>query len=294
MRDLAMFMMVVIPTLSGFAQTALAPAVKEAWDVLDKSLAGNSDHRQEALASIATIALNDREAVQRARTALADKDSQVRVAAALALGELRGQSAIPDLTKALDDSAEVSFAAAQSLTQLGDPAGREVLIAVLNGDRKDAPGIFGSAARKAKDKMHHPEGLLLMGARDATGAMFGPVSFVIPVVKDTIELRKSGTPGRAVAVAYLARYPDANAIQLLEWALGDESRYVRLEAAKELGERGNSASIAKLEPVLRDEHTMIRDMAAASIIRINDRGGAAGEVSSAPVTQPVSNGKGAH
>jgi HEAT repeat protein len=285
-----MFLIAAIQTLPVFGQTA----VKDAWAVLDKSLAGNSDHRQEALASIGTIAVNDPEAVQRARTALGDKDGQVRIAAALALGELRAESAIPDLTKALDDSAEVSFAAAKALTQLGDPTGREVLIAVLTGERKDAPGIFGNAARKAKDKMHHPDGLLLMGAQDATGAMFGPVSFVIPAVKDTLEMRKNGTPGRAVAVAYLARYPDANAIQLLEWALGDESRYVRLEAAKELGERGNGGSIAKLEPLLRDEHTMIRDMAAASIIRITDRSGAAGDVSSAPVTQPVSNGKGAH
>jgi HEAT repeat protein len=293
MRVLALFAVVTIQTMSAFAQTGLTPAAIGAWAVLDKSLAGNSDHRQEALATIGTIAVNDPGAVQRARTALGDKDAQVRMAAALALGELKAESAVPDLTKALDDSAEVSFAAAKALTQLGDPAGREVLIAVLNGERKDAPGIFGNATRKAKDKMHHPEGLLLMGAQDATGAMFGPVSFVIPAVKDTLEMRKNGTPGRAVAVAYLARYPDANAVQLLEWALDDESRYVRLEAAKELGERGNSGSIAKLEPLLRDDHNMIRDMAAASIIRIKDRDGVAGEVSSAPVVQPMSKGNGA-
>jgi HEAT repeat protein len=130
----------------------------------------------------------------------------------MALGELQVKSAIPELTKELDDSTEV---AAESLTTLGDPTGRDVLI--------------------------------------------------------------SGED------------PDDTVIQLLEWALKNESRYVCLQTEQELGARGNAGSIEKLEPLLKDEHTQLRVMAAASIIRIMDRDGKPGEVLAgpvAPVMQP--------
>jgi HEAT repeat protein len=116
--------------------------------------------------------------------------------------------------------------------------------------------------------------------------MFGPASMVIPAIKDTTDLKGKGAPGKAAAVAYLAKYPDPYAIQLLEWALNDDNQFVRLEAAKALGNRGNSGSIAKLESLYFDKHTIVRDMAAASVLRILNRDGEAGEISAGPVSQP--------
>jgi hypothetical protein len=83
-----------------------------------------------------------------------------------------------------------------------------------------------SIARKA---------LFLMGMEDAAGSMFGPASMVIPTVKDTSDLRSKGAPGKAAAVAYLAKYPDPYAMQLLEWALDDGNQFVRMEAAQKPG-----------------------------------------------------------
>lgn len=286
MKILALLGVVLIPAL--FA--ADLPGVKresvQAWATLDESLRGNSEHREQALAALATLGASDPEAVQRAEAALHDKDLFVRRTAALALGELKAEAAIPELKQSLDDSPEVSFAAAKALTQLGDPSGRDVLLAVLGGERKDTPGIFTNAMRKAKEKLHHPEGLILMGTEDAAGAMFGPVSMIIPAVKDTADLKSKGTPGRAAAAAYLAKYPDAYAVQLLEWTLADDNQFVRLEAARGLGERGNSGSIEKLQPLLQDQHNIVRDMASASILRIIARNGAAGEISPTPVSPP--------
>ena len=122
-----------------------------------------------------------------------------------------------------------------------------------------------------------------MGAQDATGAMFGPVSMVFPAVKDTVDLKGSGVPGRAAAAAYLVKDPDPYAVTLLEWALGDENQLVRLEAAKGLGQRGNAASLSKLGALLGDPHNMVRDMSAASILRILERGGEGGSVPDVPV-----------
>jgi HEAT repeat protein len=282
MRFLAPFVLLLAQTLAAADGAGSA----HAWTVLDTSLAANAEHREQALAALATLGSNDPEAVRRAVTALDDKATEVRRVAALTLGELKATSAIPRLTQALDDSPPVSFAAAKALVELGDPAGREVLVAVLAGERKDAPGILAKAMHKAKGKLHHPEQLVLMGSQDATGAMFGPVSLVIPAVKDTADLRSKGAPGRAAAAAYLAKYPDEYAVQLLEWALGDDNQFVRLEAAKGLGERGNAGSIAKLEALLSDDHNIVRDMAAVSMLRIDARNGAAGEVPPGPVTPP--------
>lgn len=259
-----------------------------AWRVIDDSIRSGSseEHREQALAALSTFGSSNPEAVQRAVTALHDKDPVIRRSAAIALGQLKAYSALADLKQALDDTPEVSFAAAKALTQLGDTSGRDVLIAVLAGERKDAPGMFTNAMRDAKQKLHHPEGLFMMGSEDAVGSMFGPASMVIPAVKDTTDLKGKGAPGRAAAVAYLAKYPDPYAIKLLEWALEDDNQFVRLEAAKALGDRGDSGSIQKLDPLLDDQHNIVRDMAAVSILRILDRDGAPGAIAPGPVRQP--------
>jgi HEAT repeat protein len=259
------------------AGSSPAPA-ESAWRVLDASLHGDGEHRRQALAALSTISGHNPEAVKAAIAALQDKDSLVRQSAALALGEMKAADAVSALKAALDDTGQVSFAAAKALTQLGDPSGREILIAVLEGERKGtAPSPVTKAVQKGKTKLRNPEGLVLMGAQDATGAMFGPASLAIPAIKDTLDLKSKGAPGRAAAAAFLARDPDPYAITLLEWALGDDNQFVRLEAAKGLGQRGNAGSIPKLQDLLNDPHNIVRDYASASIVRITDRNGDAGD-----------------
>lgn len=260
----------------------------QAWFTLNLSLNDpGPDHRQTGMAALAAIGEPDAEAVKRAENFLQDPDPLVRQSAALALGEMNAYAAIPWLKQALNDSPEVAFGAAKALTKLGDSSGRDVLIAVMAGERKDAPGFITNAQRKAKDKMHHPQSLALMGAQDAAGAMFGPVAVVIPVARETMKLRSKGGPGRASATAYIAKDPDPYAVSLLEWALKDDEELVRLEAAKGLGERGNAGSVPKLVETLRDTNEVVRDMAAASILRITDRGGATGPASACPTVAPV-------
>jgi HEAT repeat protein len=259
----------------------------QAWKLLDESLRdGYYEHRQQALAALATVGHPDPEIVKHVVAALHDKEPLVRSQAALALGDLQAKSAIPDLKRALDDNAEVSFAAAKALTAMGDPSGRDILVAVLMGERKDTPSMWTNALREARKRLHHPEGLFLMGSQDAIGAMFGPASMVIPAIKNTTDLQGKGTPGRAAAVAYLAKYPDPNAINLLEWALKDDNRFIRLEAAKDLGDRGDAGSIPKLEALWLDSENIVRDMAAASILRILSRDGEAGIIQPGPVDPP--------
>jgi HEAT repeat protein len=254
------------------ADTKPSPSPRAAaWATIDQGLhSGEVDHRRQALIALSTIDASSREAVDRVLDALKnDKDPRVRLQAALALGQMKAGQAIPALKEALQDRDEVAFAAAKSLTDLGDQAGQEMLVDVLSGERKDTPGMMTNAKREAQRRLRHPKGLFLMGAEDATGAMFGPAAMGFTAVQDAAELHGKGAPGRAAAAAYLAKDPDPYAVTLLEWALGDDNPFVRVEAAKGLGKRGNAGSIARLQPLLEDGHNAVRTMAAASIIRLS-------------------------
>ena len=254
-----------------------------AWDTLNKGVNdGDVEHRKKAIAAAGTIC-SDKQAVELVARGLKDKDLVVRQTAAATLGEMKSPDAIPYLKAALEDSPEVSFTAAKSLWQLGDADGtREFFQEVLEGERKDTPTKMQSAGRMAKKKLR-PGSLALMGVKEATGVMFGPASYGITAVQELIKEGKkdSGTPGRAVAAEILGKDSDPYALTLLEWALADDSWAVRVSVAKALGERGNIGTIPKLMPLLSDEHHAARYMAAASIVRLNQKGRT---VAFAPVT----------
>jgi HEAT repeat protein len=255
---------------SGFA--AEGDVKQAAWAQVDRGLkSGDFEHRRQALVALATVDGSDQEAVRRVEAALHDSDGRVRQQAALSLGQMKATSAIPALKQALDDHGEVAFAAAKALTDLGDPSGRDMLIAVLAGDRSANPGITTNMIREAQRRVKHPQGMVLMGAEDAAGTMFGPAGMGLTAITEVAHLKSKGSPARAAAAAYIAKDPDPYAVTLLEWALGDDSRWVRIEAAKGVGQRGNAASIPLLEPLLKDDHNAVRCMAAAAIIRLGSK-----------------------
>lgn len=241
-----------------------------AWAAIDKGLkAGDVDHRRQAAVALATIDPTNQKAVDKLLNALKnDKSARMRQQAALALGQMKAKQSIPALKDALEDTDEVAFAAAKSLTDLGDETGQGLLVAVLSGERKDTAGIMTNARREAEKRLHHPKGLVLMGAEDGIGSMFGPAAMAVTAVQDISDLHGKGAPGRAAAAAYLVKDPDPYAVTLLEWALTDDSSFVRVEAAKGLGQRGNASSIPKLLPLLQDGKNSVRTMAAAAIIRL--------------------------
>src|SRR5260370_2361983 len=109
---------------------------------------------------------------------------------------MKAQEAIPFLKAALDDSTEVSFTAAKALWDLGDASGREILQEVLEGERKDTPGMLHGAIRDAKRKLHSPSQLALMGAKEAAGTFLRPGSMCIVVAEEAIN--ETVASGRAV------------------------------------------------------------------------------------------------
>ena len=82
----------------------------------------------------------------------------------------------------------------------------------------------------------------------------------------------SSMPLRALAAEVLGKDSDPYALTLLEWSLGDNNWAVRVAVCKALGERGNDATIAKLQPLLNDDHHAVRYMAAASVVKLSLKG----------------------
>jgi HEAT repeat protein len=253
--------------------TAAGP-VDKAWETIDKGLkSGDFERRIQTVVALSAVSGTNADAVHRLVDVLKnDKDGRVRQQAALALGEMKAQSAIPDLRAALDDKGEVAFAAAKALTNMGDESGRDTLVAVLAGTRKTNPGITTNAVRDAQRRIKHPEGLILMGADAAAGTMFAPAGMGLNAIEQTAGLRSKGSPGRAAAAAYLEKDPEPYAVTLLEWALEDDSKLVRVAASKALAKRGNAESLPKLEKLLDDDHNAVKTMAAAAIVEISSKG----------------------
>ena len=258
--------------------------VNTAWDLLRKGVSdGNPDKRREAIKAIAAIGAQP-EAMKLLEDALHDKSAPVRQSAAAALGEIKAPESIPYLRQALDDDDEVAFTAAKALASMGDISCQQVFQEVLTGERKDAAGTLKSATRDAQHKMRNPIELAMIGINEASGAFLGPASYGVTAAEKAF--RDKGT-GRALAASYLAKDPDPYALTLLEWALGDNSAMVRAAAAKALGERGNQSSIDKLASLLKDSRTAVRNMAAASIIRLSANGEAPkAQASQAQSSQP--------
>jgi HEAT repeat protein len=202
-----------------------------------------------------------------AESLLTDKEVDVRQAAAAVLGEMKSRAVIPKLVEALDDDApEVSFIAARSLWNLGDKRGRDILLAVLAGNRGVSAGLVRGSMRDAKNRMRDPSALAMLGLKEGAGILFGPASLGIYAIE---EMRKDGSASaRAAAAILLGTENSPESIKELEEALADKNWVVRAAVVKSLALRGDRSQIATLQSMLLDQEEAVRYMAAAGIIRL--------------------------
>jgi HEAT repeat protein len=238
------------------------------WEILTE---GATDHniirRQEAIAALGTVGSKPR-AIRLVVAALEDRDPSVRQLAARNLGEMHARSAIPKLRQALkDDSAEVCFAAAKSLWDMGDRSGRQVFISILSGEKSDSSGLVKDQLTTAKKKLQDPKQLAVVGAEEAASALFGPAGWGIKIMKEVTKDRSASA--RAMSASILAHDSNENSLQQLDDALWDKNWLVREAAAQALGASSQRDQISYLRDLLQDDKAAVRYMAAASIIRLS-------------------------
>lgn len=244
---------------------------ERAWRILTDGVnAKKFSDRIIALKAMADLGPNLR-GVRVVSEVLKDKDPDVRAQAAATLGAMKSRAALPALRAALDDEApQVSFAAAKSLWQLGDNAGRRVLLDVLQGDKGTKDGFVASHKREARHELQDKKALVAMGAEKSAGEFLpGPLGMGVGLAKQQLV---GGTDlARADCADLLSRRPDKATMLALKAALMDRDWSVRTAAAVALGKLARPGTQQWLEYALDDGKAPVRDAAAVGILRMNAR-----------------------
>ena len=202
------------------------------------------------------------------KSALDDKDVEVRLAAVTSLVDLKNKNTAAALRKALnDDVPEVSFAAAKALLALNDPAGRDALVAVLSGETKSASGFLTKQKRDALRMLHTPRTLftfaMLQGIRMAPIPGVGEgVSSLQGILSDP------SVSGRAATALMLSNDKSPEVLSALKDALTDKDWSVRAAAVHALALRNNPALKPDLAPLVDDKKEAVRLRAAAACLRL--------------------------
>ena len=184
-------------------------------------------------------------AVEPLIAALKDKDSDVRYAAAKALGEIKDPRAVePLIAVPKDYYSGVRYAVTEALVKIGAPAMEPLIAALKDKDSKD------SDVRQA--------------AAEALGEIKDPRA-VEPLIA---ALKDEDSDVRAAAAYALGEIKDPRAVEPLIAALKDGDSDVRKAAAKALGEIKDPRAVEPLIAALKDAKWRVREAAAEALVSL--------------------------
>jgi HEAT repeat protein len=256
---------------------SLLPAqdpVTRAWEMLVSGAAEQSAEKRAKATHALGLIPNHAKARQMAETALADENSDVRVAAAAALGRMGAARSIAKLRDAPDDKdPEVILAAANALLLLKDSTAYEVYYAVLSGEMKSGKEFRASHMKTLKD----PKALAMLGFESGIGFIpfaGGGYQVIRMLTKD------DASPVRAAAALRLASDPDPKSKAVLAKAITDEKWIVRAAVLDAIARRNDPTLSAAAVAALDDENDTVRYNAAAAVIRLS-------KAKSRPVVSPA-------
>ena len=197
-----------------------------------------------------------------------DKDVEVRIAAISSMVDIKSAEVIIPLRKALeDDVPEVSFSAAKALWILNDPAGREALLLVLEGESKMSSNYLSRKSRESLRMFHTPKKLMMFVLRKSIGSVGVPglgrgVSSLEGMLID------GELSGRAGTALLLSNDNDPRVTQALREGLSDKTWSVRAASAHAIAIQNNINLQADLIPLLDDKKEAVRVRASAAYLRL--------------------------
>jgi hypothetical protein len=235
----------------------------KAWGILRDGMKGNSaDKRAKAVRAMGLL-LGNEEAEKAAINALQDKNPNVRMAAAAALGLMQAQHARLELEGALlDPEPTVALAAANSLLLLHDNVGYDLYYDVLTGERRASKGLIREQLEMLKDKKK----LAKMGFEEGIG--FIPFAGMGYEAFKTVA-KNDSSPVRAAAAKQLAHDPDPGTAKALVKATTDKNWQVRAAALEAVSQRGDPAQLPQIVAALDDEKDVVRFTAAACVAHLS-------------------------
>lgn len=251
------------------AQPSEQSPVAEARAVLKKGASEpDPNTRREVAVALSLVATRDPSAGL-LQTLMKDKDSLVREAALVSVGELRDPAAIKSVQEALqDDVPEVAFAAARTLFKMKQPEGKQFLIEVVEKETKAKSGFVHAKLRDVVRRMKRPKSAFLFVAQQGIG--FVPVpglgegfSAINALIGD------AETSARATALLLLAADRSPEVRRVVEEAFNDPDWSMRAAATQIAALRNERTWRQRLIPLIEDTNSRVRYRAAASLLRVS-------------------------
>jgi HEAT repeat protein len=221
--------------------------------------------RIQALAALGLLRSPDSERM--IGNAMLDADVDVRTAAALAAGQTRDPNLTTSLRNLLDDKEpQVAFTAALTLAKMGDRSGEDILMAVVDGDRRTQAGVLHGTEHKISRELHNPAKLAKLGATQGAAMLLGPFGFGITAIE--FMRQSGGDAARAAAIEQIAQEKTEPIHRELLDALKDKDPGVRAAAAKVLVDYHDQETQDAIYSLLLDPKDPARLTAAAAYLRI--------------------------
>jgi len=239
---------------------------QQAWTKLTDAL-GDVKHAQTRIQALAALGmLRSPRAEKMITDAMKDPDVDVRTAAALAAGQTKDRNMTTPLRNLLDDKEpQVVFTAAETLWKMNDKSGEDILMAVVDGDRKSGPNLMHGAEHDINKELHDPAAIARMGALQGASMLLGPFGFGITAYE---YIHKSGGDlSRVSAIELIAQERTEPIHKELVAALGDKDLTVRAAAAKALADYHDKATSMAVYALLADAKNPVRLTAAAAYLR---------------------------
>ena len=245
----------------------VAENTSEAWDTITNALNDpkHPDVRTQALAALGTLVNNPR-GEKLITSAMKDPDFDVRTASILAAGQTKDRNLTTPIRQMLDDTEpQVAFTAATTLWKMNDHSGEDILVAVVNGDRKANATLKDSTRHTISKDLHSPSTLARIAALQGASLLLGPFGFGVGAYE---YMHKNGVDtSRVTAVEQISEEKTIPIRSTLIDALNDKDPAVRAAAAKALGTTYHDKEVAyALLPVFDDSKRPVRLTAAAAYI----------------------------
>lgn len=248
-------------------QRTVAENTSEAWEMITTALNDpkHSDVRIQALAALGTLGNNAR-GEKLITSAMKDPDFDVRTAAILAAGQTKDRNLTTPIRQMLNDNEpQVAFTAATTLWKMNDHSGEDILVAVVNGDRKATATLKDSSKHTISKDLHSPSTLARIAALQGASLLLGPFGFGVGAYE---YMHKNGVDTSRVTAVEQISEEKLNPIRsTLIAALNDKDPAVRAAAAKALGTTYHDKEISDaLLPIFDDSKRPVRLTAAAAYI----------------------------
>jgi HEAT repeat protein len=241
-------------------------AASQGWPVLETALAQKATGQRVAAVRVLGLISDDSHAAELAGKALKDPRSDVRAAAATALGQMHATGVDASLKQALNDkSLSVVMASAHALRLLNDPACYDAYYEIFTGEKKNDAGMISQEMKV----FHDPRQVVKMGFNEGVGYIpFAgiPWEALQTIMKD----RKDGAAAKAALITALATDPEPRTGKLLLNASKNPNWILRVAALEAIAKRGDASLMPEIEPRISDSKREVRFTAAATVIHLED------------------------